>query len=74
MHQFTVISHNELNYESIALESKRLDACLIEMKKRNIRNISINDYSGWDNKTSLDFLGDNLWIEGVEIVAKDIDI
>src|SRR6186713_860887 len=61
-------------FRTVAMQSQNIQGCLDLMQETGIRNLSINSAWGWDPQKRLDFIKDNPWIEGVEIVDNDIDV
>ncbi len=74
MKEFKIISNSTNDYDSLAIESNRIQECLEEMKRRNLKNMAINSAFGWEIGTQIDFIKDNLWIEGIQIGEDNIDI
>jgi len=62
------------DFESVCLEWERLADNLAEMQRAGLHNIMINSELGWISGKPIDFLNENDWIEGVEIIGEDCDI
>jgi hypothetical protein len=73
MSSFKLFHHNDCNFDALFMESERLEECLDEMKQIGIKTVFLSPDMGWKS-TSLDFLMDNLWIEGLIILYEHADI
>ena len=60
--------------KTVALRWNTLLQDLEEMKLHGYKNIAINSAWGWVEGKPIDFIYDNDWIEGVEIVEDDCNI
>ncbi|MFT3823048.1 MAG: hypothetical protein QM731_03975 [Chitinophagaceae bacterium] len=67
-------SNRDGKFDSVCLQGNDISNILEEMKKRNLCNVVINSAWGWDRSLTLDFLYENDWIEGVELIDEDYDI
>lgn len=74
MKAFKVFHHNDCNYDSLALDSRRLNECIEEMQRTGIKSVHLNSEFGWKKSSSINFLQEHSWIEGVEILEDDIDV
>ncbi len=62
-------------YRTVAIQSDNINGCLELMHRLGIKNLSINSQWGWDKENkNIDFVKENKWIEGVNIIDDDIEI
>lgn len=74
MEDFKIWPSHGSNPAFISLKWNKIDECFDEMRKRDIRCISINSFWGWKKGKKIDFLAKYPWVEGISVVDEEIDI
>jgi len=58
----------------VHIDSNNISAILAESKQNSIYNICLNPAFGWREGTSIEFLKENEWIQGISIVGQNCNL
>lgn len=72
--QLKINKNADFGFISVFLDSNNLNECLTQMQKEGLKNIIINSEHGWKIGESLEFINNNTWITGVQILCVNCDI